>query len=154
MQVTLTRPQKIKKNCFKFARNSQEKSPLDGLQNAPNDTRACLIFLFFLPEKDAPGLPYRKWGWEWSPLTFKFFPTGLQVITKNTGQDVIQSKLEANTCNWLGERENVRERVTIGFSSVLLLFGWEGSASFLSQLQSTVMQNRKSSSNRSKGAQN
>ncbi len=34
---------------------------------------------------------------------------------KDTDNPVNQSKLEANTCSWQEARENVRERVTIGF---------------------------------------
>ncbi len=36
-------------------------------------------------------------------------------MTKDTGNPVNQSKLEANTCSWHEGRENVHERVTIGF---------------------------------------
>ena len=37
-------------------------------------------------------------------------------ITKNTDNPVNQSNLDANTRGWCEARENVRERVTIGFS--------------------------------------
>ncbi len=36
-------------------------------------------------------------------------------MTNDTDNPVNQSKLEANTCSWHEARENVRERVTIGF---------------------------------------
>ncbi len=41
----------------------------------------------------------------------------LRPITNDIDNPVNQSKLEANTCNRHEARENVRERVTIGFSS-------------------------------------
>ena len=60
-------------------------------------------------------------------------------ITKDTDNPVNQSKLEANTCSRYEARENVHERVTIGF--VLLLIGKESGVSdaiFFSQSLSVV----------------
>ena len=55
----------------------------------------------------------------------------LWLITKNKDDLVNQSKFEAYTRSWYKARENVRERVTIGF-------GAEIGASFLNQLLSEV----------------
>ena len=63
--------------------------------------------------------------------------TYIHTITKNIGNPVNQSKLEANTRNWREAREKVRGQVMVGCGWHLI--GWKWGATFLNQALSVVM---------------
>ena len=64
-------------------------------------------------------------------------------ITKDIDNPVSQSKLKANTSSWREARENVRERVAIGFVFTSAGLAEKVARFFLNQSLSLLMQNQK-----------